>query len=137
MKTFIVSLLAACGLFLLSGQSDAASGVRGAKGYSSIIYTTTVSSVAVSGPAVVYSVVLGTGTAGTDYLALFDSASIGGLTANNSAFKLRVNTSSTTQNTVVSFDPPIQFQNGIVAGLSVATTWATVTYERGRVGAGY
>lgn len=119
---------------LMAGTSDAASVARGARAVANVNYSTTVSSIAVSGPAVVYQVVLSTGTAGTDYVALFDSATSGAISGASVStnLKLRVNVSSATQNTVMTFDPPLLFSNGIVAANSAVGLWSAITFERGR-----
>lgn len=118
----------------LAGTSEAASARGGAKPVKSVNYTTTVSSVAVNGSATVYQVILSSGTAGTDYLALWDSATTGAISgiAISTNLKAKVVVSSATQNTVVTFDPPLLFTNGIVAANSAATMWSAITYERGR-----
>lgn len=128
----LMGILFFLGVVAMAKDVQAAASVRAPKSYTTINYSTTPSSVTVSGAGVVYGVILSTGTAGTDYMALFDSASIGTLVANATTFKVRVNISSTTQNTVVTFDPPLQFTSGIIAALSAATSWGTVIYERGR-----
>lgn len=124
------------GLFVvaMSGNAEAASARGGAKTVGAVTYTTTVSSVAVRGPAAVYQVVLSTGTAGTDHVALFDAATTVGITVGvTTGLRAKINVSSSTQNTVVTFDPPLQFNNGIVAANSAATMWSLITYERGRI----
>lgn len=123
----------------LSVNAEAAPGVRGAKASKNINYSTTVSSVSVSGPATVYQVVLSTGTQATDYVALFDSATSGAIAGAtvSTNLKARIYVTTTTANTVVTFDPPLQFNNGIVAANSTSTMWSLITYERGRVTSGY
>lgn len=138
MNKIIGSFLLAAGVLCLMGRPSEASNIRGAKGYNAINYSTTGSSVAVSGPAVVYSVLVSTGTAGTDYVALFDQASLGGTVATTMTnLKTRIYVSSTTQNTYIVFDPPIQFNLGIIAANSAVGLQTLITYERGRVNQGY
>ena len=138
MKKLLLSL-GLFGMFLLaSGSVEAAGATRGAKQTVALNYTTTASSVSVSGASVVYAVIMSTGASG-DFMALFDSASIGALSATSitSALKTRVYMSSATQNTVINFDPPLQFANGIIAANSTATAQGIIVYERGRLVNGY
>lgn len=139
MKKLMGLSLLFIGCLMLSAKAEASSMARGAKSSKAINYTTTASSVTVSGPAVVYAVILASGTAGTDYTALFDSASIGALAATSitSALKVRVYVSSATQNTIVNFDPPLQFANGLIAANSSATSAALIVYEQGHLLNGY
>lgn len=137
MKKLLLGISFAAVMCLMGTNSEAAGAARGAKTTTTTAYSTTASSVAVNTPAAVYSVTLGTGTAGTDNVTLFDAASIGSLGINTQTFKVRVNVSSSTQNTVVSFDPPLQFNNGIIAINSAGTIWSMITYEKGRVTQGY
>ena len=132
------------GLFLLGAlcfgltQSvEAAGATRGAKASTNVYGTQGIIGVS-SGTAVLYSVVLGTGAAG-DYAVLFDSASATGITATSfsSPFKMRIYFGSTTANTIVNFDPPLQFTNGIIVSLSTTTAPAAFVWERGRVVTGY
>jgi hypothetical protein len=137
MNKLMAFLLLGLGLVMLPSRGECAAAARGAKNYSTSTFTTTASSVSVSGAGVVYGVILGTGTAGTDFLSLFDASSIAALTSTSTSFKVRVNVSSATQNTIVSFDPPLQFNSGIVAANSAATLWSTVIYEKGRLPTAY
>lgn len=121
------------GLVMLGGvNAEAGSSRAGSKGYVVNNYSTSISTVSVK-PAALYQVIIGTGTAGTDYTALFDLASgttIVGASANTS--KMRLHVSSATQNTVITFDPPIQFNNGIYAVNSAVGISSTYVYEQGR-----
>lgn len=138
MKTSLKVLLAAVVLGLGMVASSEAANVRGAKAYVAMQGSTT-GVVVSSGAAVLYSVVLSTGAAGTDFVVLFDSGAVTGLTAVNygATYRTRINVSSTTQNTIVVFDPPLQFVNGITALNSNATITSLFTYEKGRVIQGY
>jgi len=123
----------------LAGKAEAAAGVRGGKNNVTIYNTTGLIGVS-SGTATLYAVTLGTGTAGTDYVVLFDSASVTGITStiqNQAAYRARLHVSSTTQNTFYVFDPPLIFTNGIIAATSAGTLTATITFERGRAVTGY
>lgn len=90
-------------------------------------------------PGAVYELNLSTGTAG-DYIILFDSipysaASLANNgTANNNAYQLgpRFYFGSTTANTKITFDPPLEFYNGLMVIGSSNTEQASVTYEVGR-----
>ena len=96
-------------------------------------YSTSVSTYA-AGPGAVYEVTLASGAA-SEYIQLFDSASVTGLSATyNGASVLnssgvvatvdlgpRLFFSTTTANTVIRFDPPLQFFNGISRCDSAAT----------------
>jgi hypothetical protein len=138
MKKLIGISFLAVGLLFLSGRSEAVQPARGAKQTTTIIGSTIVIGVS-SGTAVVYAVTLGTGTAGTDFVTLFDSATVSGLAAGSqsTSYKMRLNVSSATQNTFYVFDPPLQFNNGIMAVNSAGTLTSMITYERGRVTQGY
>lgn len=134
MKKLMAVLLLGVACMAVSSKAQAVSAAaRGAKYMANVSYTTTVSSVSVSGPAAVYGVILGTGVAGTDYMAIFDRASIGNATVQGNTMIARIYASSTTQNTYVQFDPPLQFNSGIVAGNSTNAIWGTIIYEKGRV----
>lgn len=137
MKKLLFGLVVLLGVGM-AGKAEAAGETRGAKASTAITYTTTASSVAVNGAAAVYSVVLSSGAA-SEYLALFDAASIGALAANSSgsSLKTRLFYTSTTSNTVVNFDPPLQFNSGIIAIPSAVTGQALVVWEKGRVVSGY
>lgn len=99
----------------------------------------------VAGPGAVYQVVLSSGAA-SEYVQLFDSASVVGLSATYNGFSVlntsgvvstvslgtRLIYSSTTANTVIRFDPPLQFFNGLAVVDSAATGQASITYQLGR-----
>lgn len=141
MKKLIgLSILGFGFVFLLGNPSNAAPGVRGAKGYVSTVATTNIIGVS-SGTATLYSVLLSTGTAGTDYVVIFDSASASGLSSTlqsvASGYKMRINVSSATQNTLVVFDPPMQFKNGIMGANSTTGITSVIEFETGHVTAGY
>jgi hypothetical protein len=138
MKKLLFSLVVLLGIGMVATRADAANPTRGAKTSTAITYSTTISSVSVPGPAVVYSVILSSGASG-EYLALFDTASTGVITApvSSSALKTRVLYSSTSANTVVNFDPPLQFNLGLAAAGSALTGQALIVWEKGRVTNGY
>lgn len=123
-----------------AGTSEAAGPTRGAKGSYMLSYATTVSSpTATAGPFVVYGVVVSTGASG-DYVALFDSSTVTGLTFNSTTagvFKGRCYASTTTAATFCNYDPPLQFNLGLQAALSTANDHALIIFERGRVTQGY
>jgi hypothetical protein len=126
------------GVLVVTDSHAAAAPARGAKNIASVNYTTTASTVAANGAAVVYGLILSTGTAGTDFTALFDAATAASIAAgNNTNMKARVNVSSATQNTIVVFDPPLQFNTGVIVANSSAANWALVIYEKGRIPNGY
>lgn len=131
---FVLGMLSCMGVVV-----HAAAGVRGSKGTSSIPQTT--NSVSLStGPAVLYSVVLGTGAV-TDFVTLFDSNSVSGLLSGTqtvgSGYLMRLYPSSATQNTNIVFDPPLQLNKGLVLIPATSLGSILVTYERGRVTNGY
>lgn len=135
-KSAVISVLGL--LAVLAGMSYAASGVRGAKSTTTIYGGTGAVGVS-STTAVLYGVILGTGAV-TDYVTLFDSASASGIAAVNqttAGFKMRLYASSATQNTVFSFDPPLQFRNGIMAANATSVMSSMMTWEGGRVAQGY
>jgi hypothetical protein len=110
-----------------------------AKNYYSEKYATTISTVVI-GDAALYSVMLGTGAAG-EFINFFDTANVTGLattyiTSSPFVFRLLYSTvtpsGATVGNTLYKFDPPIQFNNGIMIAPSAATGTALITYEVGR-----
>jgi len=120
------------------GSSQAAGAARGAKGMTAVNYTTTASSVSVAGPVALYSVILSSGAA-SEYVALFDASATGALTSasTGSSFRTRVFYNSASSNTIVNFDPPLQFNNGLVTAGSAATGAVLFVYEKGRIVQGY
>ena len=131
------AVLFALGLALmLSGGAYAASGVRGAK--SAVTFVSTTPQTITKSPSAVYSVVLGTGAV-TDYVVLFDSANATAavVTQNSGNFRGKYYPSSATANTQITFDPPLQFANGITAVSATSLVPTTVVYEIGRVNSGY
>ena len=116
-------------------DSDAASPARGAKASATVSYTTTVSSVSIPGATVVYGVVMSTGATG-DYVALFDTSTVTGITAaltTSNVLKSRCMAGSTITTTMCNYDPPLQFNNGVAAILSTAADHALIIYEKGRI----
>lgn len=121
--------------------SQAAGSNRGAKQASALNYTTTVSTIA-AGPAVLYAVIMSTVTTTGDFLVIWDSGSATGLAVGGpyTLMKAKITGSTTAQATSpsgnpITFDPPLQFNNGIAAVLSAVTNTATFVFEKGR-GAG-
>jgi hypothetical protein len=128
-------------VFGLAVQAQASSPARGAKGSVSLLYTATVSTISVS-PGVVYSVICSTPTTAGDYIALFDSATVTGISVgmNAAPLKTKVYLSSSTSSSLagkIDYDPPLQFSKGIMAALSAATNTCMVVYEPGHVVQGY
>lgn len=133
------SLLLAVGVLCV--RDAEAVGVRGPKGMAIATQTTNVVAVSTAGPAAVYSLVIGTGAV-TDFVVLFDSNAATGLTSllqtSASGYRGRFYASSTTQNTQMSFDPPLQFNNGVMAINATALMTTVITFEKGRpAGQGY
>ena len=123
----IIGLLV-LGVFLMGTFAHA--GVRGAKPYKSIMFSATAQELC-GGPGVVYGIWSST-AAVTDYVVLRDSG-----TANTSSTAaIRVSPSATLA-TQTTFDPPVQFVNGISINAPATTNWTTITYECGRVIQGY
>lgn len=89
----------------------------------------------------VYQVILSTGASG-EFEVMFDTNTCMGITSSmfgststvnaNSQLGPRLVYSSTTQNTVITFDPPVRFDNGLCIIDSASTGQASVTYELGR-----
>jgi hypothetical protein len=81
----------------------------------------------------VYQVVLTTGAAG-DFVALFDVAAVSGQVAQTTTgLKTRCIYGSTSTNTFCTYDPPLQFNNGVIVAGSAAGNNALIVYERGRI----
>lgn len=135
MKKLLVVL--AFGL-LAAGVSEAANPTRGAKTVGTISYTASASSMSIVGPVVIYSVVMSTGATG-DYVALFDTSTLTGMTAGNvgGGYKTRCMAGSTITTTMCNYDPPLQFNLGFGGILSTLSASAMVIYEKGRVTQGY
>lgn len=126
-------ILGLFGLFLMCAvNSEAASARGGAKGNFALNYTTTVSTVVSNSPVAVYQVILSSGASG-DFVALFDVATVTSQTAQTTAnLKTRCIYGSTSQNTFCTYDPPLQFNNGLIVAGSAAGNNALIVYERGR-----
>lgn len=129
MKSLLVALTLVMGYGLVS---HAASIPRSPKETHVHAYSTTATLVH-SGPGAVYQVVLGTGAAG-EYAVLVDSGSATGVDAPSTSKLIapRLMYSSTTANTIIPFDPPLMYSNGLVVDGSAATGIAAITYESGR-----
>lgn len=120
-------------MMFLAGTIYAAASVRSPKNYINVGQSTNSIGVS-SGPAVLYAVTIATGAV-TDFVTIFDSNSVVGLTSAQMGgnFRMRLYPSSTTQNTSIVFDPPIQFRNGIIAIPGTALTNYLFVYEQGRI----
>jgi len=150
MKKLLSLTLMAFGLLIMtSHRAEAASGVRAPKevfvsSYTTgaILVTPAISTNAVAAaaymPGAVYQVILSSGAA-SEYEVLFDSGNCAGITATwavggptATLLAPRLLYGSTTANTVITFDPPIRFDNGLCVIDSAATGSAAITYELGR-----
>lgn len=144
-KLFVGLVLAFVGIGMAS-YLQASVVARSPKRVSNILYTTTVSSISVVNttgavvaamqePGAVYQVMLSTGAVG-DYFVLYDTGNVLGisLAAGPASAQLtgKIFVSTNTANTLITFDPPIMFFNGLVGILSSANTAASVTWESGR-----
>lgn len=119
------------GLLVMAGVSEAASGRGGAKAYKNVGYSVAVSTVA-NGPAVLYEVILASGASG-EWISLFDAANMAGKDAyTTTGLVARFLYPSTTANTVIVLDPPLQFNSKMYAVGSAVTGSATFVYEGGR-----
>lgn len=117
----------------LGGSVYAATGVRGAKGVAVMDHSTTPVIVTKSAGAV-YSIVFGTGAV-TDYVVLIDSANATAataITATGATLRGRYFPSSATATTQITFDPPLQFNNGITAISATNNLTNIITFETGR-----
>lgn len=134
-KLAILSVLG-LGLFI-TGSAYAASGVRGAKAIKMAQNSTTAVPVS-KGATAVYAVILGTGAV-TDFVVLFDSANYTAAAGQTqgASFRGRFGPTSTTGSTIVTFDPPLQFDSGLTIVNATALTANGVVYEPGRVTQGY
>lgn len=130
----LLSLVLGVCLLGMGSESEATTASISPKPGFALNYTTTVSTVAV-GPCSVYRVVLSSGAA-SEYVALFDSATASGLTAAtiNSTLKTRLLFNSTTANTTIQFDPPLEFYNGLMVGDLAVTGQSLIEYDLGRSG---
>jgi len=135
MKKLLVVL---CLSVVWAAKAEASGSNRGAKGMTAVNYTTTVTSVTI-GPGVVYEVIVSTQNGAGDFFVFWDSATSVGLTsAVTTNMRGRIILSSTTATfPIYQFDPPLQFNNGIMVGNSSAANTATVVWEKGRVTQGY
>ena len=124
--SIVLGLLVGVSAFVL------ASGLTRPRKAALLSYTAT-GSLVHAGPGAVYQVTLSTG-ASTEFVILVDSGSATGVVAAQTTKLIapRIVYSSATQNTVVNFDPPLLYVNGLVVIGSAATGQAAVTYESGR-----
>lgn len=86
-----------------------------------------------AGPGAVYQIVMSTGAA-SEYIVLFDSGSATGIAVTDTSKMItpRIFYANTASNTVVGFDPPLLYINGLAIDASAATGQAAITYESGR-----
>jgi hypothetical protein len=141
MKKLMGLSFLALGLLVMANRADAASPARGAKGSTSILYTTTVSTISLN-PAVLYSVICSSPTTAGDYVVLFDSSTSIGISSGmaTSPLKTKIILSSSTSASnagKIDYDPPLQFSKGIIAVLSAATNSCMFVWESGHVTQGY
>jgi hypothetical protein len=129
-KLFKSHLLSLGLAFLLVGSAFAAASVRGAKGMKTTVFTATAVAPC-SGPGVVYSILTSSAAVG-DFVVLRDSG-----TANTTSTIAAAISPSATLASQVTFDPPLQFKNGISINQPATNNWSTVTYECGKVVQGY
>lgn len=150
MNKLFCGLLLAFGVLLATREVKASVGVRAPKQMYELNYTTAISSVTaftvlestsgIQKAGAVYQLILSTGASG-DYVILFDTSTAtglvlgppsGGATQAPSQIGPRYYFSSTSANTTIVFDPPLQFYNGLMMYESSATNAAGVSYELGR-----
>lgn len=90
-----------------------------------------------TGPAVLWAVYLSTGGV-FDYTVVFDSGSSNGLTNlimdATKGYKMRFyDMAFSSFTTIYTLDPPMQFNNGIVAAQSAAAQSSMFVFQRGRL----
>ena len=124
-------------------RSEAGTSVRSPQKVFTSGYTTVVSSVTgfsvvdsttLVKPGAVYQLIMSTGTAG-DYIVFFDTTNTTGLSNTSvTAAQMgpRIYFGSTTQSTVITFDPPMLFSNGLFVQMSTNTNQIGVLFEVGR-----
>ena len=103
--------------------------------------STNATSNAAYNPGAIYQVILSSGAA-SEYIVMYDSTNCTGLATTTAIGNLPAQTygnlgphliySSTTANTVVTFDPPIRFDQGLCFFDSATSGSASITYELGR-----
>lgn len=141
MKKLLLGISFVAVMCLMGTNSEAAGAARGAKTTTSVNYTLSVSTIA-TGPVVLYSVTLASGAA-SEFVAIFDTAPAVAATINAnqtsaaSNLKSRLFFGSTTANTTINFDPPLQLNNGLLVADSAVTGQSLFVFERGRVTQGY
>ena len=114
-----------------------------------VSYTTTITTVtAISSstslsqfnPGAVFQILLSTGASG-DYFQMYDSTAatnvatcgaVAGLTGSATLLGPRFYFSSTSNNSVVRLDPPLEFFNGLVVCVSSTADQASFSYDLGR-----
>ena len=145
MKKLMGWIVGLFGLCMVMASTGHASGYAIAPMDTFVTPYSTVVSTYVAGPGAVYEVILASGAA-SEYVQLFDSAAVTGLSATyNGASVLnssgivstvalgpRLLYGSTTANTIIRFDPPLQFFNGLAVVDSAVTGQASITYQVGR-----
>lgn len=132
------AVLFALGLVMSLFGMAHASANRGGKAMVSATQATT-GVIISSGPAVLYSVIMGTGAV-TDFVTIFDTNTTAALTSGSQLtgnFRMRAYPTSATANTQITFDPPLQFKTGIYVIPGTALGTAVFTWEPGRITQGY
>lgn len=99
----------------------------------SVVSYTTTPALVHAGAGSVYQVVLSSGAA-SEFAILVDSGSATGVTSQNTSKLItsRLFYTSASSNTVITFDPPLIYTNGLVVAGSAVTGQAAVTFESGR-----
>lgn len=132
MKNELKSLFVIAGLLLGMTVMASAGGLTKPRKSALVNYTTTATLVHRGGGAL-YQVVLSTG-ASLEYMVAIDTVGASGwsATTTNLLITPRLFYSSTSANSVYTFDPPLIYTNGLVIAGSAGTGQAMVTYESGR-----
>lgn len=147
-KAVFASLLLMASLIALVDHIQAASVAVAPKPSFLLSYTTTVSTVtpvistnasaSPYAPGAVYQVILGTG-AQVEFFEMYDATGTAGQTCGGNlvngvtALGPRIFFGTSTANGgMFRFDPPLEFQKGLIACDSAATGQTSITYELGR-----
>jgi hypothetical protein len=135
MKKLLVLLLLGV---VWAGKAEAANPTRGAKGVINTGYSVQMATVSTTA-AVVYGVIITSGQPNVEYVVLFDTGTSVGqsATTRGTAFRTSCGATSTSTVTQCNYDPPLQFNTGIVAAQATALSNSLIIYEKGRVTQGY